>query len=121
MLCSHDHQRTMEVVRMEKQKPRKTFRAGSVRATIWDNEVTLQNGHKTNMARVCVERRYKNPEGEWTSTNYFNTNELGRLQAVIRAAFDYLVLHERESQTVADAELMAAPRDGGYDDVKPEA
>ena len=102
----------------EKQKPRKTFRAGSIRASIWDNEITLQSGEKIVVPRICVERRYKNAEGEWTSSNYFNTNELGKLQAVIRAAFDYLVLHEREGQSVADAELMAAPRDGGYDDVR---
>ena len=81
---------------MDKPKPKKTFRAGSVRASIWDNEVRLSNGDLTNMPRICVERRYKNDQGEWVSTNYFNINELAKLQAVIRAAFDYLVVSQQD-------------------------
>ena len=78
---------------MEPQtKPRKTFRAGSVRASIWDNELVLSNGEKTNVPKVCVDRRYKNKEGEWTSSSHFSINELAKLQTVVRAAFDYLVL-----------------------------
>ena len=88
------------------QKPRKTFRAGSVRATIWDNETTMKNGEVANLPRICVERRYKNAANEWTSTNYFNVNELGKLQAVIRAAYDYLVMHEPDEGTGLMAERI---------------
>ncbi len=86
---------------MEKQNPRKTFRAGSVRASIWENEVRLANGEIVNMPKICVERRYKSDQGEWISSNYFNINELAKLQAAIRAAFDFLVLREPEDKSSA--------------------
>ena len=93
---------------MEKQNPRKTFRAGSVRASIWDNEVKLANGEAVNMPKICVERRYKNEQGEWHSSNHFNINELAKLQAVIRAAFDFLVLREHEDESAAESPKTAA-------------
>ena len=101
---------------MEKQTPRKTFRAGSVRASIWDNEVRLSNGETVNMPRACVERRYRHAEGEWISSNYFNVNELAKLQAVIRTAFDYLVLQEREPNASRSSDPLLAQRSGLHDD-----
>ena len=103
---------------MEKERPKKTFRAGSVRASIWDNEISLPNGETRNMPRVRVERRYKNDQNEWVSTNYFNVNELAKLQAVIRAAFDYLVVTERERTeeqvlTTEQSELAGEERRDG--------
>ena len=93
-------------------RPRRTFRAGSVRASIWDNEVVLASGEKTNMPKVCVERRYKNDQGEWVSSNHFSINELAKLQTVVRAAFDYLVLVDQENDheqtlTTRQSELAA--------------
>ena len=82
---------------MEPKRPRKTFRAGSVRASVWDNDRMLPNGEHAIFPKVCVERRYKNEHGEWVSSNHFSINELAKLQAVIRAAFDYLTLDDQES------------------------
>jgi len=79
------------VNKIENQGPKKTFRAGSVRATIWDNEVELPAIGKTNMPKVLIERRYKNSKGEWASSHNFNVNELAKLQAVIGKAYDYLL------------------------------
>ncbi len=93
---------------MGKQKPTKSFRAGSIRASIWENEVKLDNGQVTNMPKICVERRYKNEQGEWHSSNHFNINELAKLQAVIRAAFECLVLREREDESAAESPKTAA-------------
>ncbi len=82
---------------MEKQKPNKTFRAGSVRASVWDNELVSSTGEKVNRPRVSIERRYKNEHGEWVSSNHYSVNELPRVQAVVQAAFNYLVLTDREN------------------------
>ena len=89
---------------METQKPIKVFRAGSVRASIWDNEVRLANGEIADMPKVCVERRYKTDKDEWRSSNYFSVNELAKLQAVIRVAFDYLVLRQAPEQLTEEHE-----------------
>ena len=93
---------------MNKQKPLRTFQAGSVRASVWDNQVLLKDGSTASMPQVCVERRYKNGEGEWTSSNYFNVNELGKLQAVVRAAFDWLVMKDLNGGDGSTANAMAA-------------
>ena len=98
---------------MEKQMPRKTFRAGSVRASVWDREVTQPNGEHTTMPRVCVERRYKNDQGEWVSSNYFDVSELGKLQAVARAVFDYLVLHAEEPSFSGNGQPIRVQKVGG--------
>ncbi len=93
---------------MEPKRPRKTFRAGSVRASVWDNDRVLSNGEHTIFPKVCVERRYKNEHGEWVSSNHFSVNELAKLQAVIRAAFDYLTLVVQES---SETPLLAAKQE----------
>ena len=61
----------------------------------------LANGEIVNMPKICVERRYKNDSGEWVSSNHFNINELAKLQAVVRAAFDFLVLREPDDSSTA--------------------
>ena len=77
-------------------KPKKKFCAGLIRASIWENEVDIGNGDKRNIPKVSVERRYKTPQGDWRSSNRFGINELAKLQAVVRAAFDYLVLGDKD-------------------------
>jgi hypothetical protein len=83
---------------MEEQKPRKTFWAGPIRASVWENEISLANGEKTTMPKVCIERRYRNGQGQWKSSNHFSINELATLQAAARVAFDYLVVGTRDER-----------------------
>ncbi len=79
----------------EKEKPKKEFRAGSVRATVWENQRS-KDGREFSVASVHVERRYRDADGNWQSTSTFGIRELSLLQLVAAKAFEYLAVTERE-------------------------
>ena len=56
-------------------KPVAKFRAGQVSAAIWENEITV-NGKKAVMLKASVERRFKDKDGQWKSSNSFSRNEI---------------------------------------------
>lgn len=80
---------------MVSEKPVKEFKAGSVRASVWENH-REKNGQKFNVQSVRIERRFRDQEGNWKSSNSFGTRELPLLQVVVAKAFEHLVLNERE-------------------------
>ena len=77
------------------EKPKKEFRAGSVRATLWENE-REKNGQKFTVASVQIERRYRDKEGEWRSSASFGKTDLPLLQLVAAKAFEFLTVSERD-------------------------
>lgn len=72
----------------EKNKPIKKFRAGTITATIWKN--TTPNGNTFDV--ISLEKGYKNKNGEWKSTNYFNNKDLNKLLVVLGKANETLTL-----------------------------
>ncbi|MGB2753893.1 MAG: hypothetical protein WBD75_02340 [Phycisphaerae bacterium] len=54
----------------------KEFRAGSVRASIWRDEVPGQGDEPFEVFSVRVEKRFKDAQGVWQSTNRFKRREL---------------------------------------------
>lgn len=82
-------------------KPLKEFACGSVRATIWEN--LHGNGSQEFATQtIRVERRYRDENGEWQSTNGFRKNELPQVELVVRKAFEFLSMREREPQEADD-------------------
>ena len=78
-------------------KPIKEFRAGSVRASIWENE--RENGdQKYTVHSVQVERRYKDKDGNWQSSTGFGKNDLPKLALVVQKAYEHLTMSERDPQ-----------------------
>ena len=69
-------------------RPERTFRAGPLSATIWKST-------EGTFATV-FEKRYKDAENKWTSTNRFSTSELATLAWPARQCFEYLI--ERREQ-----------------------
>ena len=78
-------------------KPEKEFRAGTVRATIWENTIE-KNGETFNIPGIQIERRYRDKDGEWKTTNSFQKNDLANLGIVVYEAQRYLALKERNPQ-----------------------
>ncbi|KPL07045.1 hypothetical protein AMJ85_09755 [candidate division BRC1 bacterium SM23_51] len=76
-------------------KPLKEFASGSVRATIWENE-HQKNDQRFTTQTVRVERRYKDENGNWQGTNGFRKSDLLSVEVVVRKAFEFLTLRERE-------------------------
>ena len=61
---------------MTGQRPVAKIVAGQVTAAIWANEVTTKGNKKVTMLKATVERRYKDRDGQWTSSSSFARNEI---------------------------------------------
>lgn len=83
--------------RSGKNMPEKRFTAGSVSATVWRNEVPSRAnaGYYT----VSVQRRYRDSEGKWQSSNSLRVNDLPKAALVVSRAYEFLVLKESEDET----------------------
>lgn len=79
---------------MAGQKPEETFRAGSVKATVWANEVNNKDGKPTKMYSVKVTRSYKDKNDKWMETESFNQNDLPKVALVVAKAYEKLTLKE---------------------------
>ena len=78
---------------MEKNKPVKVFKAGAVRASVFENEKTNSSGEPYASYRVVIEKRYKDSNDVWKSTHGFAVgNELPKAVLVMQKAYEYVVL-----------------------------
>lgn len=71
-------------------KPERVFKAGAVRASIFRNE-TVRNGIPVSIAKVVLEVRYKDKNGEWKSSNSFSLNEVPKAIMALQQAYEYLL------------------------------
>jgi hypothetical protein len=78
--------------------PVKEFRAGGVRASIWRDEVAGKDEEAFSVFSVRVEKRFKDAQGVWQSTNRFKRRELADLELVVFKAREFVSLNEREPQ-----------------------
>ncbi|MFQ5621063.1 MAG: hypothetical protein ACE5FT_04430 [Candidatus Nanoarchaeia archaeon] len=76
-------------------KPEFKFRAGPVEASIWKNETTKE-GVTKDYFTVSFQRRYKDKEGAWQSTNSLHVNDLPKAMVVIGKAYEELTLKNVE-------------------------
>ena len=79
-------------------KPVKAFRAGDVRASIWRDEIPGQGEEPFEVFSVRVEKRFKDAQGVWQSTNRFRRSELADLELVVFKAREFVSLNEREAE-----------------------
>jgi hypothetical protein len=79
-------------------KPVKEFRAGSVRASIWQDEIAGKDEEAFSVFSVRIEKRYKNATGNWQSTTRFKRGDLADLELVAFKTREFISLNEREPQ-----------------------
>lgn len=79
----------------QKNKPVKSYKAGSVEASVWRQEVE-KNGHTILRHSVCIQKQFKNKEGKWQNSNYFFPEDLPKLELVTKKAFECVSLKESE-------------------------
>lgn len=60
---------------MSGQKPVEKFKAGQVSAALWGNEISV-SGRQVTMLKATVQRRYRDKDGTWKSSNSFSRNEI---------------------------------------------
>jgi hypothetical protein len=88
-------------------KPVKEFRAGSVRASIWQDEVAGKDEEAFSVFSVRVEKRFKDAMGVWQSTNRFKRRELADLELAVFEAREFTSLSERDPEKQTDGEVSA--------------
>ena len=78
-------------------QPEKSFRQGGCSASIFANEIK-RNGKPVMVAKVSVQRRYKDKDGSWQSTNSYGVNDLPKLIIAASKAYDYLTAKEEGTE-----------------------
>ena len=76
---------------MSGKKPTQVFKAGGVKASIWENTVK-RNGQDVVVPSVQIDRTYKDAKDEWQHTNSFGVRDLPKVQLVAAKAFEHLSL-----------------------------
>ncbi|MBK8270265.1 MAG: hypothetical protein IPK83_19010 [Planctomycetes bacterium] len=78
-------------------KPEHVFKMGAVRASIFRN--TIERGGQTvPIAKVIIEVRYKDKNGEWQGTNSLSLNELPKAIVALQRAYEYLIDHGKADE-----------------------
>ena len=69
-------------------RPEKNFKVGAVRAAIWQNSLTGRDCKPFKVKKAVLERRYRNKEGEWKSTNSYAVNDIPKAILVLHKAYE---------------------------------
>lgn len=72
--------------------PETRIKAGPIIATVWQNKGKTQAGDETQYNTVSIDRRYKDKNGEWKSTNSFRSGDLPKLALVAQKAYEYVLM-----------------------------
>ncbi len=74
-------------------KPIKSFKAGAIYASIFENDVKF-NGADSKTYKVIVKKMYKDSKGEWSSTYSFSGfTELPKVMLVLEKCYEYLAMN----------------------------
>jgi len=87
------------------QKPIAKFKAGMVSAAIWENQIEVK-GKTVTMLKSTVQRRYKDKDGDWKSSQSFSRNEIPLAIYCLQQAFEKM-LGENDGDTDNHAEEEA--------------
>ena len=87
---------------MAGQMPVSKFRAGQVSAAIWENPIEVK-GKTVTMLKATVQRRYKDKDGDWKSSQSFSRNEIPLAIYCLQQAFETMI-GESDGDTDNNAE-----------------
>ena len=76
-------------------QPIARFRAGQVVSALWENEANVK-GKAVTILKATVQRRYKDQEGNWQSSNSLNRNEILLAIYCLQKAFERIVAMQNE-------------------------
>jgi hypothetical protein len=86
---------------MVSNTPVKKITVGQVSAALWENEINV-NGQVRTVLKASVQRRYKDKDGQWKSSQSFSRNELPFAIYALQKAFEFMVESPGESGESAD-------------------
>ena len=78
----------------EQRAPFKTFRAGKISISLWQNE-TEHEGRTFTQYTIKVQKRYRDKQtDEWKTTEYLYQQDLPNLIVCAQKAFEFISLTE---------------------------
>ncbi len=85
--------------------PEKKFRAGAINASVWKNH-GQRDGQAVEYHTISFERRYKDRDGQWKSTNSLRINDLPRAALLLQEAYRYCVMAEATEAPHETADIV---------------
>jgi len=91
--------------KMSGQKPIAKFKAGTVSAAVFENEIPVKEG-KATVLKVTVQKRYKDSDGNWKSSNSYSRNEIPLAIHCLQKAFESMLGESDTNGENADEEIV---------------
>jgi hypothetical protein len=91
---------------MAGQKPVAKFAAGQVSAAVWENEVTTRSGKTVTMLKATVERRFKDKDGQWMSSNSFSRNEIPFVIYCLQKSLEHIIESRKSEEDSVEEETV---------------
>ena len=85
-------------------KPLLKFRAGAISCALWESEANI-NGQMKTMLKATDERRYKDSNGQWKSSNSFGRNEVPLVQWCLDQAFTAMVQEKGNGEQIEEMQV----------------
>jgi len=77
--------------------PVESFKAGGMRASVFENKQEDRDGRAYTQNRVVLDRTYKDKEGNWRTTNGFSGIDIPKGILLLWKAFEYISLKPTET------------------------
>ena len=78
------------------QTPIAKFRAGAVSAALWENDIEVK-GRTITILKATVQRRYKDKDDNWQSSNSFSRNEIPLAIYCLQKCFEKIIEKQGEA------------------------
>lgn len=67
-------------------KPEMSFKCGNCEAAVFNNKIS-RNGEMATIKKVVFQKRYKNQNGEWSSTSSLDINDIPKAILALTQAY----------------------------------
>ena len=82
-------------------QPVKRFRCGACEVAIFDNIRTTKSGKTVNSRKATFQKRYKDSDGEWKSTNSLDINDIPKARLALSEAYKYLIFNKGNEEELS--------------------
>jgi hypothetical protein len=104
--CEKQEVVEMKTTEITGNKPEKKFSTGAISATVWKNNGTSKkDGSQVEFRTIQLDRRYKDKDGSWKSTNSLRVNDLPKATLVLNKAYEYLVIREQDASPTGEIDI----------------
>lgn len=87
---------------MAENQPVKKLRAGAISVSVFKNNGKGRNGEATTFNSVVLQKRYKDKNGDWQTSNSFNVNDLPKAAMLMTKVYELIVM--KQAGASADSE-----------------